>query len=73
LGRVLWTVFLLVPVAVLIYLAYRFPGRPRSMVAMALVLWLALMSWLLRDIWKAVSIPVRPSGQETTPSPRSRA
>jgi hypothetical protein len=64
LGRVLWTVVLAVPLAVLVYFGIRYPGRPRTVVAMALVLWIGLMIFLLRDIWKAVSIPVRPSGPD---------
>jgi len=72
-GRVAWTVVLLIPVAVLIYFACRYPGRPRTGVVLGLVLWIGLMSWPLRDIWKVVSIPVRPSAPEMTPSPRSRA
>jgi hypothetical protein len=58
-GRVVWTVVMVVPAGYLIYLAWRYPGRPRSVVALALVVWLALAAWVLRDIWKAVSIPVR--------------
>ncbi|HVT65322.1 MAG TPA: hypothetical protein VHD81_09220 [Mycobacteriales bacterium] len=55
----LWTVLLLVPVALLTYLGIVYPGRPRAVVGLALVVWTAFMAFLLRDIWKAVSIPVR--------------
>jgi hypothetical protein len=64
-GRVLWTVIAALPLAGCLLGLVRQPGpRGGALWIVGLAVWAVLvMPWLLRDIWKAVWLPVEDEGR----------